>query len=945
MKSIFLYLILLTFIFASCETDLKEGHYTCDPNEPGACPDGWVCQLRGTDGVFRCYESAGSFCQDGVRDEGEICDGEDLGDFTCEAGWPICLTNCTAICTECGNGRIELSERGVGEACDDGNTEDGDGCSATCEIERSYCVTPASDECLNWCGDGTINGPELCEPTNLGGADCTDFGYHDGALGCTADCRAFDFSACAHFCGDGQVHEVETCDGLDQARRSCWDYYFTGGDLHCDTGCLRDFSGCFDAWDRQNINTLGSIQSIHGTDGANLFAVSFSGWVGRFDGVDWTNWQLPDDPRLRAVFAFAPDDAWAAGNSGALWHFNGDAWTLWPGAEEFHLTGLWGASHNEVYACGFWPGNEANGYSSEGVVLKYDGAGWTEVLRDFEEYVSLNLMSIHGSGPDDVWVAGQQGRIWHWDGTTWERLATTPEQDGWYLNSVYVLNPTQRVFSGADALYQGFAVLHENDAFTPIVTDDENSIKQVRGTSAEDLWAVLDDGSVLRREAGGWRNLTPPLGSQFTAMWNDHPDTLWVGGANGLLMVYGGEFETVSFPFPQSLLRVWGADDDDLYATGMTGALHHLQDGVWTPETIPGGLVVHDLWGPDADTVMAVGNTGKTALRTGGTWAAVASGVTTHLRAVHGCGASELWAAGWAGTILRWDGAAWQAQTSGSTEQLNDIHCVTPTSVFAVGNNGVILRHDGVTWQTMTSGTTKNLNAVWGSSPSHVYAVGNDGTILFFDGTAWRAVDSGVGVTLKDITGTNSRNVWVVGNAGVVLRNAGVRFSRVAVHGSPNLARLHLQPNGRLVSIAGNRLMEYRSLVLPQPFVAHQCPASVPLYCQEARLFDTTGMPDRIGAWDTVTGLDGPETAFFFQAPFTGTVTWTLDPSTPGARLIVLGSDAYDACDAGTAVAVSSPDGDGHQAVSLPVTRNEVYYLIIDSPTIAAGALNSTCVR
>ena len=61
MKSIFLYLILLTFIFASCETDLKEGHYTCDPNEPGACPDGWVCQLRGTDGVFRCYESAGSF--------------------------------------------------------------------------------------------------------------------------------------------------------------------------------------------------------------------------------------------------------------------------------------------------------------------------------------------------------------------------------------------------------------------------------------------------------------------------------------------------------------------------------------------------------------------------------------------------------------------------------------------------------------------------------------------------------------------------------------------------------------------------------------------------------------------------------------------------------------------------------------------------------------------
>lgn len=943
---LFLLLFAAFFCCFACETELKEGHYTCDPNEPGACPDGWVCQLRGTDGIHRCYESASAFCQDGVRDPGEICDGADLGDFTCETGWPICLTNCTAICTVCGNGRIELNERGVGEECDDGNTEDGDGCSSACRIERSYCVTPDSDECLNWCGDGTINGPELCEPENLGGYDCSDFGYHDGALGCTADCRAFDTSSCAHFCGDGQIQDVEFCDGFEQDRVSCWDFFFTGGDLHCDTGCLRNFSGCFNAWNRQSVDTLGNIMSIHGTDEANLFAVSFSGWAGRYNGQHWTNWQLTGDPMLRAVFSLAPNDAWAAGNSGALWRFDGAGWNFWPDAEGLHLTGLWGASSTDLWACGFWPGDEGNWNTSVGVVLHFDGVSWTEVLRDAEDFVSTNFMAIHGSGPDDVWVAGFAGRMWHFDGVAWERVTPTPEQEAWDLWSVFVLSPTSRVFAGFDPLYQGFAVAHEAGVFTPLLTDTEATIKQVRGTSLEDLWAVLSDNSVLRREPGGWRNLTPPLGSTFYSMWNEHPDTLWLGGGNGLLLAYTGEFETVSFDFPQSLLRVWGARSDDFYVTGMTGALLHLQDGVWNTESIPGGLIIRDLWGPSAEHVMAVGNSGKTALRTGGTWTPVATGVTTHLRGVHGCDTAHLWAVGWQGVILHHDGDQWHVQVNPAVDQaqLNDVFCLAPDAVFVVGNGGTIRFFNGNTWTTHTSGTIKNLNAVWGSSRNHVLAVGNDGVILRFDGSAWHPVDSGVGVTLHDIIGSHGRNVWISGNSGVVLRYAGVRFSRMAVLGSPNLSRLHMQPNGRILAATGDRLMEYRSALLPQPFVTQSCPASVPLYCQERRLFDTTGLPARISSWGQETGLSGPETAFLFQAPFSGTVTWTLDPALADARVIVLRPRAYAACDAGEVLAVSSLVL-GVQTVSIPVVYNDTYYVIIDAPGNTAGTLHSLCFR
>ncbi len=932
------------FFFLACETELKEGHYTCDPNEPGACPDGWVCQLRGTDGVHRCYESSSAFCQDGVRDPGEICDGADLGDFTCETGWPICLTNCTAICTVCGNGRIELNERGVGEECDDGNTEDGDGCSAQCEIERSYCVTPETDECLNWCGDGTINGPELCEPGNLGGYDCTDFGFHDGALGCSADCRTFDLSACAHYCGDGQIQDVEACDGIDQKRRTCWDYYFTGGDLDCDTGCTRDFSGCFNSWNRQTVNTVGTITSIHGTDDSNLFAVSMSGWVGQLDGEHWTNHQLTGDPMLRGVFTLAPDDVWAVGTFGALWHFDGSDWTLFTEAASLHLTGIWGTSPTNLYACGFWPGDFLNGYNSEGVILHWDGTVWTEVVWQAEN-TSTTFLAIHGSGPQDVWVTGSLGQVWHFDGTSWEKLALPPAYVDWEFWSVHVPRPGQVAFSGSKETYEGFVLEYENGSFREVTVDPDHVIRQIRGTSLADLWMLQDDGVVLRREVGGWRFLSQAMGSRFWSMWNDHPDSLWIGGANGLLFYYSGEFETTSYAFPQMINRIWGPASGDFYLAGATGALHHLENDSWVVESPPPGMIINDLWGPDARTIMAVGRNGLTALRNDGTWTGISTGVSTHLMGVHGCG-TDFWAVGTSGTVLRYAGSGWLRQTVSSNAQLNDVHCVSPTAVFVVGNVGTILFFDGNTWQALESGTTKNLNAVWGTSRNHVYAVGNDGLILFFDGTTWQPVDSGVGVKLTDITGSDARNIWVSGSSGVLLRHAGVRFSPVVVPGNPNLRRLHLQPNGRLLAANDTtRFMEYRTSLLPQPFVTMDCPATVPLYCQEKRIFDTTGLPARKSTWGPATGLSGPEMAFEFSAPLTGTVTWTLSPELGDARLIVLGPEAYATCDTGSVLAVSTSNPDGAQSVSMSIVRNDVYYIIIDSPAAATGSVTSTCTR
>src|SRR6185436_1843487 len=85
---------------------------------------------------------------------------------------------------KCGN-----ATKDTGEACDDGNTLDGDGCSRDC----------LSDET---CGNGKVDTTvgEVCEPPN--GKDA------NGKLICSADCRSNES------CGNGTIDlEVgEICD-------------------------------------------------------------------------------------------------------------------------------------------------------------------------------------------------------------------------------------------------------------------------------------------------------------------------------------------------------------------------------------------------------------------------------------------------------------------------------------------------------------------------------------------------------------------------------------------------------------------------------------------------------------------------------------------------------------------------------------------------------------
>jgi cysteine-rich repeat protein len=143
--------------------------------------------------VFQVRQGLAQICGNRIPEGTEQCDDGNTNDGD------GCDVNCNSLC---GNRTIN-----PGEGCDDGNSVNGDGCSDTCIAERGYHCAGAPSVCAPGCGNGIVIGSEQCDDGNNVDGD-----------GCTAHCTVEIGYVCVGApsvcvgCGNGVVDGVEQCD-------------------------------------------------------------------------------------------------------------------------------------------------------------------------------------------------------------------------------------------------------------------------------------------------------------------------------------------------------------------------------------------------------------------------------------------------------------------------------------------------------------------------------------------------------------------------------------------------------------------------------------------------------------------------------------------------------------------------------------------------------------
>jgi len=217
---------------SSCQT---EPYYSCDavgaPCTPARCGDGARANYFAANGEWILED-----CDDGNAKSGDGCSAA----CKLEPGF-ACPDTGACRMYRCGDGLRESNTDAQGrqqvEACDDGNTRAGDGCSPVCAVEPGYLCTTGQPCRLPRCGDGIVetytdaNGAALTERCDDGNAQAGD--------GCSSVCSIEQGWHCST---PGQACRQSRCgDGMIEA------YTDAQGTLHqetCDNGNATPGDGC-----------------------------------------------------------------------------------------------------------------------------------------------------------------------------------------------------------------------------------------------------------------------------------------------------------------------------------------------------------------------------------------------------------------------------------------------------------------------------------------------------------------------------------------------------------------------------------------------------------------------------------------------------------------------------------------------------------------------------
>lgn len=311
----------------------------------------------------------------------------------------------------------------------------------------------------------------------------------------------------------------------------------------------------------------------------------------------WCRVVMPNDrAALYGIWGSAANDVWAVGSNGTILHWNGTAWSeqrlLTDAGQPKPLFGIWGSGPDDVWAFtsfeilhatgwngaatnwssfemirrvgsptsmvgGIWGSGKADVWTIVGstagasttVTRCFHSEGWVDggvtQVAALDLYrapgIGTNFLAMWGTGPKDVWLVGESGRIVHTDGF-WGGAAQWTQPNSHtrsHLRGVWGTATDDVWAVGANGTIRHYTYDEGGELYWgPSDSTTTETLNAIWGSSASDVWVVGTEGTILHGDGASWtRSQVPDLPSSTTlhAIWGSGPDDIWVVGDRVIL--------------------------------------------------------------------------------------------------------------------------------------------------------------------------------------------------------------------------------------------------------------------------------------------------------------------------------------------------------------------------------------------------------------------------
>jgi hypothetical protein len=172
-----------------------------------------------------------------------------------------------------------------------------------------------------------------------------------------------------------------------------------------------------------------------------------------FNGTSWSQMTIPAGVTLGPLAAFSATDLWSVNNDGDAEQFNGSTWTttklpITTTLPDLDMTSISGSSPSDIWAAGTASTEGVEHRKVAPVLEHFNGSTWSNVTVP----VNGGVTSVADISPADAWAI-DGGSLINWNGSGWSLVTATTQTGAAVTGSVLAaLSPTDVWLGGATTL-------------------------------------------------------------------------------------------------------------------------------------------------------------------------------------------------------------------------------------------------------------------------------------------------------------------------------------------------------------------------------------------------------------------------------------------------------------------------------------------------------------